>query len=114
MIFENGMGSCNFPIKDRTLVRACVCVWMFVCVCLSVFVCMCVCVYVCGKTIISETRFIELFVAAYIFQMFVPHIDRSLLFSRCHVPFFCLFHLTSFVKLPGVKSFKQHFSDQNL
>ena len=39
------------------------------------------------KTIISETRFIELFVAAYIFQMFVPHIDRSLLFSRCHVPF---------------------------
>ena len=27
VIFENGMGSCNFPIKDRTLVRACVCVW---------------------------------------------------------------------------------------
>ena len=75
---------------------------------------MCVCVYVCVKTIISETRFIELFVAAYIFQMFVPHIDRSLLFSRCHVPFFGLFHPTSFVKLPGVKSFKQHFSDENL
>ena len=33
VIFENGMGSCNFPIKDRTLVRACVCVCGCLCVC---------------------------------------------------------------------------------